>query len=274
MTVISAGIKGVDRATAFSDDELDVLKSDYGVECVAFYLGGPYYDIHGWQKADVERTRAKGFHVVPIYVGQNAIKGSPPPVLTSNQAIHDGTQAIDLLNEFGFSDPKDIAIALDVEESTYQYSPEDSAIYADEWCNTVHLHGAIPGAYGSLNFVDKMISTNRAPGWFWMARWEKKGFDNSLSLDDMPGLPNTTFTDHQRAWQYAGNVGLHGLNGNVDIDLFDITKTIAPETTTTDTQKETTVTSTESAPTASEVNDKVTAALSHLNAAINLLKEV
>ena len=219
-------VLGVDRATAFSDVELGILKEKHNVKVIMFYLGGPYYSIHGWNKADVDRTMELGFDVIPVYVGQNSVNGSTPPVLTPQQAIKDADQCIQLLDEFGFSDPKDIPVVLDVERSTYEYSPKDSAEYGDQWTKTMAMHGAIPGIYSSLGYFDEMIKTGRAPEWIVFADWVAKGFDDRLSLGDLPGIPNTQWIEHQRGWQYAGNVSVAGLQSPIDIDLFDLTKVI------------------------------------------------
>lgn len=218
----------VDRATEFTQEELDTLKNQYHVKAIGFYLGGPYYSIDGWTVEGFDRARNSGFHMLPYYIGQNAVKGSKPPVFTVQQAIADANDAVRRLDEFGFSDPKGICVALDVERSSYNYSPDDSTLYADEWCNTLHIHGSTPGVYGALETFDKMISTNRAPGFIVLASWVANGFDSRLSLADMPGLPNSQFTNYQRCWQYAGNVALNGIADRVDIGLFDSSKCIAP----------------------------------------------
>lgn len=219
---------GVDRSFEFTQEELNTLKNTYHVQAIGFYLGGPYYSGNGWTVEGFDRARNSGFHMLPYYIGQNAVKGSRPPVFTAQQAITDANDAVRRLDEFGFSDPKGHCIALDVERASYYYSPEDSTLYADEWCNTLHIHSATPGVYGSLETFDHMISTNRAPGWIVLANWVAKGFDNRLSLADLPGMPNTQFTNYQRGWQYAGNVRLNGISEAVDICLFDSTKCIAP----------------------------------------------
>jgi hypothetical protein len=222
-------VLGVDKSTAFTDTQLDELEK-LGVKAIGFYIGGPYYSINGWSKADVDRTLAKGFAMIPIYVGQNVVKGGKAPVLTAAQGSIDGTAAVGHLIDFGFKDVVGLPIVLDVERVTWDTYPEETAVYAYHWILAVRQYQIKDGIYGSVGIFDRLITDHEPPHWAWLADWVRTAIDNKLELANLPGFPPTLFSDHQRAWQYAGNVVLPTVGVAVDIDLFDSALTITKAT--------------------------------------------
>lgn len=263
---------GVDRSTAFTDAELDVLWTDHQVKVIAFYLGGPYYSINGWNKSDVDRCIAKGFKVVPIYVGQNFVTGSLAPELTAAKGSSDALEAINLMHEFGFSDVSGLPIFLDMESATYGHNPNGSDEYAYAWLLTTKQSGAVDGLYCDLTMIDAMVSKHEPPGLFWYASWRYNSISGQAKLDDMPGVPNSLFVTHQRAWQYAGNVQLTGLAGKVDIDLFDSAHCISKDAPKSVTPTEVVSASTEIVQDATQAIARINVVIGELNSIANSLK--
>ena len=214
-------VLGVDRSIAFTDTELNILYNVYSVRVIAFYLGGPYYSVDGWTKEDIDRAMNKGFHVVPIYVGQNVVPGSVLPKLTIEQGLIDAHEAISLMVKFGFGDLKHGPVLLDVEQTTAEYDLAGTLDYVESFTRSLRDDYINDGVYSSLDFISKMTEHEISPSWVCVAKWDSKTFDGKLKLDNINGLPNSVFTHNSRAWQYAGNVQVNGINSPVDIDLFD-----------------------------------------------------
>jgi Domain of unknown function (DUF1906) len=214
-------VLGVDRFSPFSDEELDKLKATDSVEVIAVYLGGPYFAGTPANAAYIDSIFARGLGVVPIYVGQNKVSKGPDPVLTVSQGEADGNHAIELFKALGIGNGSGDSIFLDVESSTFAYNAAETGMYVAQWMKTVKDADHTDGMYGSLATVDYLIRLEEPPTNFWLASWVAKTIDPSLKLDHMQGVPNSLFINHQRGWQYAGNVDIAGIVGKVDIDLFD-----------------------------------------------------
>jgi len=213
-------VLGVDRGKAFSDAELTVLKG-LGIEVLGIYIGGPYYGENGWTKSDVQLALDKEFGVVPIYVGQNFVKGSVKPTLTAEMGRSDAHQAELLMRDFDLDRTEPETVVLDVEFSTWYYDYAGTLEYVISWIETVRDNGFKPCVYGGLAIIDALIRAEKEPDYVWLASWISDKLKPKLSLDNMPGLPNSVFVNNQRAWQYSGGVILPALNGAVDLDLFD-----------------------------------------------------
>jgi len=214
-------VLGVDRFSPFSDAELDTLKATDKIEVIAVYLGGPYFAGTPANKAYVESIFARDMGIVPIYVGQNKVSKGPDPVLTIKQGEADAIHAMDLFKALGIGVETGDCIFLDVESSTFAYNKAECGMYVAEWIKTVKGNDHTDGMYGSLETVDYLIRLEEPPQNFWLASWVSSTIDPMLKLDNIPGVPNSIFFNHQRGWQYAGNVGINGIVGKVDIDLFD-----------------------------------------------------
>lgn len=221
----NAGVFGVDRDYAFSNEELNVLEK-LGVKGIGFYLGGPYYTRNGWSTDDVKRTLDAGFGLMPYYVGQNYVPKAALPKMNANQATADAHDALEkmtaLFGSLSLSDPID----LDVEQSSWNYDSEQTTEYTVAFIESVRLNHCTSVVYSGLDLISRLVEIEHDPECVHLANWVSKGIDTRLSLANMPGMPESIFINHQRNWQYAGNVLLPGLSGKVDLDLFDETRLI------------------------------------------------
>ena len=271
--MINNEVLGVDRSVAFSDTELSIL-TGINVKAIGFYLGGPYYSINGWKPEDLQRVLNSGFGVMPIYVGQNFVKGSVPPILTAEQGGIDGTNAVQLINLF-FNDKRvSGSIALDMERSTWEYNSNGATEYAKAWVDTVKKAGFKAGIYSSLDIFDRMIREGEPPSFMWIANWVSKGIDSYVSLDRIPGVPTTIFTDNQRCWQYSGNTPIHGLENGVDINLFDSELLMYKEVAVINNVPIPTVVDTETAQQEIQDNVDIEKAIAFMESAISILKGI
>ncbi|HEY1646049.1 MAG TPA: glycoside hydrolase domain-containing protein [Candidatus Saccharimonadales bacterium] len=214
-------VLGVDRSSPFSEDELDTLKATDKVEVIGVYLGGPYFAGTPANAAYIESIFSRDMGIVPIYVGQNKVSKGPDPVLTVAQGDADANHAIELFRALGIGVETGDCIFLDVESSTFAYNAAECGMYVAQWLKIIKENDHTDGMYGSLATVDYLIRLEEPPTNFWLASWVSKSVDASLKLDTMHGVPNSLFINHQRGWQYAGNVSITGIVGKVDIDLFD-----------------------------------------------------
>lgn len=223
-------VNGVDRFTPFTEDELGTLKDKAGMEVVAVYIGGPYFAGNPATKEYIALIEGKGLGWIPIYVGQNYVKGSPEPVLTVEQGEQDALHAVALFDALGYANNGKYPIFLDLEITTYNFNKEAMGLYVSTWLKTVKSHGIREGLYGSIDTADYLIRLHEPPELFWLASWVSATIDSKLKLEDMQGVPPSLFINHQRGWQYAGNTGISGIAGKVDIDLFDKEYVIYKET--------------------------------------------
>jgi hypothetical protein len=219
----------LDRGTAPSQDQARRLQDAHGVEVWGVYVGGPFYKMNGWTRADVARLSNLGMQFLPIYVGQQT-----EGVLTASQGETDAVDALNCMARFGWQ--TDAPVCLDVEASTFDDHPTASLAYARAWVRRVRAGELRPGIYAAprtlVALAGQQPADEERPDWVWAASNANDTLDPSLTLRRIKALPDELWSGRgQRAWQYAISVDSQRVtlqNVEVDISLTSVA-TRAPE---------------------------------------------
>jgi hypothetical protein len=221
-----AEMRGVDSAGAFSTAAAKILKNDYGVRWTGVYIGGPCDGGFGWDKSVVEAIHAAtGWQFMPIYVGQESSSICGASHLTAAQGAADAHQTAALMASFGWEKNRSIPVTLDVEQDTYVGDPSGTIDYVRGWIGTVRGEGYLPYVYSNPDAINAFASAHLAIDAVWVASYFYNRFE-SLTPYDLNQIGNH-FSNHNRAWQYAGDVDIPGV-GHVDCDQADFLLAPAP----------------------------------------------
>jgi hypothetical protein len=218
--------RGTDRASAFSVAEAMTLKNNYGVQWTGVYIGGPCSAGSGWNQAGVTAiANATNWTFMPTYVGQqsSAICGAHH-TLTTAQGTADGQAAANLMSTFGWEAHKNIPVALDLEAGAYESDNNGATAYTKGWVDAVHSAGYLAYVYSSY-FAINHFGGGMGIDAVWIAAYPYTSFQN-VSPYDFTQIGNL-FSNHNRAWQYAGNVPTNGAGG-VDCNTSDLLLAPAP----------------------------------------------
>jgi len=221
-----AEMRGVDTAGAFSASAARILKNDYGVRWTGVYIGGPCDGGFGWDKSVVDAIySATGWSFLPIYVGQESSSICGAHNLTTAQGESDGHNAAAIMPSFGWAKDKNIPVTLDVEQATYEGDPGGTIDYVRGWLSAVKSDGYLPYVYSNPDAINAFASAHLAIDAVWVASYFYSGFE-SVTPYDLNQIGNN-FSNHDRAWQYAGNVDIPGV-GAIDCDQADFLLAPAP----------------------------------------------
>lgn len=219
-------LQGVDRASAFSATEAHALKSNEAVQWTGVYIGGACSAGSGWTKALLTTLATnESWTFMPTWVGQQSPTICGAHDLTAARGQIDGTAAAQMMSSFGWAPNLDIPVALDLEAGTYTYSASGSIAYATAWRDTVRSAGYLAYLYSNPTAINAMYDANVKFDGAWPASWPYTSFHTGTP-EDLTSL-GTRYTDHDRAWQYAGNVSVSGA-GTVDADVSDLLLAPAP----------------------------------------------
>ena len=198
---------------------------------VGIYIGGPNRTCPQRNlNAAWVRTVSRSWRLVPIYMGRQA-----PCTFRANATEFTASSA----SSWGTSDAADAvvkarALGLLPGSAIYgdmeHYDATDTSCrdavrrYVSSWIRELHRPGYLAGVYahlysGAKHVSDSYNSTSYArPDAIWIARW-----DNSTLLTGWLGIPDSRWSDHQRAKQYRGdhNETHGGVTINIDSDRFD-----------------------------------------------------
>jgi glycoside hydrolase-like protein/putative peptidoglycan binding protein len=206
-------VQGLDRAAAPPADAAKRMLDSIGGRWWNVYIGGPSSTASGWTPELVQAYAAHGIDRFMItYAGRQ--KRGP---LTRAQGQADAVDALSRARAFGYSG--DFPICLDIEHPTFESAPGPTVQYARGWCEGIRAHGARPGIYANPDAVRAMHGKVDAD-FVWVASWVSHAathHDPHAALGVPAGLWSN---DGQRAWQYAGERSLMGLN--VDINVADL----------------------------------------------------
>jgi len=212
----AAGPIGVDSAHALSPSEAQSLQRQHGVNWSGVYIGGPCNGGFGWSRPVVQGIHdATGFQFMPIYVGQQARAICGATDLSYGRGGGDGNDAARIMGTFGWGAHAGIPVALDVEEGTFESNRGAAIEYTRGWVDAVHGAGYVAYVYSGPAALDAMVGAGVQVDGGWVASWVRNGFDPSLNPYQAPGL--RSFTNHNRAWQYSGNIP-----GGYDVDVADL----------------------------------------------------
>ncbi len=218
---------GFDRAAAFSIDEANQLKQNYGASWLNVYIGGPFFSKSNtsWTPTIVKQIGDLGFKFLSTYVGQQ--QGGN---LTSNQGQTDGTDAVNLMNKYGWKANTGSIVCLDVEQATFDSNPAGTISYINSWVSKVESQGYKTAVYGNPSTLNTLSSQSTLPDYIWLAHY---GSNYKIQMPaHLPSLdpnndtfPNPTLKSgpwqNRRAWQFAGDVSIKGFS-DIDIDYANM----------------------------------------------------
>jgi hypothetical protein len=182
------------------------------------YIGGPTSRASGWSPELVNAYVSHGIdRFMLTYAGRQW--GGP---LTAAQGQIDARQALQLAARFGYGG--NYPLCLDVEQHTFDTSPQGTIEYARAWCEGVAAAGVRPGVYA--NPAPLRAMHGKVPADFvWAASWISHGVVRH-DPRSAPGVPAGCWpAQGQRAWQYAGAYGnspCRVLGLDVDINVADL----------------------------------------------------
>ena len=221
---MAPALQGLDRAAAppaaTAKTMLDIIEGRWW----NVYIGGPYTGGKGWSPEVLKDYVAHGIdRFMLTYVGQQAGGPFKTGTLTAEQGRRDARDALAIAKRYGYTG--DFPLCLDIEMSTFNFSPSKTTSYAKAWCAAVRKAGARPGIYANPAPLEAMAKAKVPAEFVWVASWvsttagphdphEVKSFPDNLWSG--PG---------QRAWQYAGQIGKRAatvLELSVDINVADL----------------------------------------------------
>ena len=218
--------RGVDRASAFDTAEAVRLKDDHGVRWTGVYIGGPCSGGSGWDRASVEAIyKATKWSFLPTYVGQESSSICWSHDLTHARGQTDGHHAASIMPSFGWEAKRDIPVVLDVEQATFEDDRNGTIEYVRGWIETVRADGYRPYVYSNPDAINAFADEKLAIDAVWVASYFYSGFE-SVTPYDLDQIGHH-FSNHDRAWQHAGNVYVSGV-GAVDCDVSDLLLAPAP----------------------------------------------
>lgn len=214
--------QGVDRAGGIAVWEAQGLKS-LGFDWCGVYIGGPTNGGYGWSRKVVDALGdAVGWRFMPIYVGQNT-DWTPVSKLNQAQGVIDGTQAAQLMQQFGWMPNQRLVVALDVEYNTNAQHLSKAVEYMVSWCNTVTQQGYLPAIYSHAFALNAYAAVAQVPTYAWLTAWIGSG---KLANPDLKHGLTTQFTDY--AIQYTGGTWLQGQSTNFDLNAATDTFPLNP----------------------------------------------
>ena len=218
--------RGVDRAGAFSDGEAATLAANDGVTWTGAYIGGACSAGSGWSAARLTALNAAaGWSFLPIYVGQQSSSICGAHTLSYAAGSSDGADAAAIMQSYAWSPGTMIPVALDVEAGTYSADAAGTAAYVQGWLDAVHGAGYLAYVYSSPTAINALASMGLPIDAVWAASYFYSDFAD-VAPSDLQQLGGN-FSNHDRAWQYAGNVAVSGA-GNVDCNTSDLLLAPAP----------------------------------------------
>jgi hypothetical protein len=224
--------RGADSAGAFSLAAATTLATTYNVQWSGVYIGGACSAGSGWTKSKVT-SFANNLHwtFMPIYVGQQSANICGAHALTTGRGMSDGQDAANIMATYDWGPNKQIPIVLDLEGGTFNVDPTGSTNYVTGWVNAVHAAGYLAYVYSSPSAVNH-FGDGLGIDAVWIASYFYSGFKN-LSPYDLSQI-GSLFNNHNRAWQYAGDISIPGVGG-VDCNTSDLVLAPAPGGTNVDT---------------------------------------
>jgi len=210
--------QGLDRAAAPDAATAKRMLDSIGGRWWCVYIGGPTSRASGWTPELVSDYVSHGIdRFMLTYAGRQW--GGP---LTRAQGQIDARQALQLAARFGYGG--NYPLCLDVEQHTFDTSPQGTVEYARAWCEGVAAAGVRPGVYA--NPAPLRAMHGQVPAEFvWVASWISHGVVRH-DPRAAPKVPAGFWPGQgQRAWQYAGAYGGHPcrvLGLDVDINVADL----------------------------------------------------
>src|SRR5262249_19348335 len=129
-----------------------------------------------------------------------------------------------LMGTFGWAPNKKIPVALDLEAGAYSSDPAGATSYTKGWIDAVHAAGYLAYVYSSPSAINHFGAGMNIDG-VWIASYFYSSFQ-TLAPSDLSQI-GALFSNHDRAWQYAGDVPISGVGG-VDCNTSDLLLAPAP----------------------------------------------
>jgi hypothetical protein len=197
---------------------------------LGIYIGGPNRACGDGNLSNswVHSVNAMGWHLLPIYVGQQAPCTRQPHLglMSAKSEADDAASAADEAanRAAALGLARGSAIYFDLES----YGRKDAACtnlvvrYIGAWAGRLHARGYLAGVYSSagsgiIDLAHASLPGVPRPDALWIARW-----DNGRTVQD-PSVPNGVWTPHQRIKQFTGGhkESHGGVTMSIDRDWLD-----------------------------------------------------
>jgi hypothetical protein len=220
---------GFDACTAPSTQAMNAWLASSPYRAVGVYIGGSNRACSqpNLTASWVETHTAKGWHLIPTYVGLQAPNSacSSCAKLTTSQATAQGAAAaVDAVADaaalgIGPGSP----IYNDMEAYTRTASATSATLaFLEAWTEKLHALGYTSGVYSSsasgiADLVDQIGTGYTLPDDLWFANW------NGIANASDPYIPSNAWTPNQRIHQYRGghNETFGGVTINIDNNYVD-----------------------------------------------------
>jgi len=230
--------KGFDACSAPSSATMDAwLASPY--RAIGIYVGGVNRACAQPElsAAWVAHQQARGWHLLPIYLGLQAPCTTSTkeylidPAQASSQGRAEATSAVAAAAALGL--PRDSTLTFDME--AYRTGDADCTRavlrFLGAWTSRLHDLGYFSGVYSSLGsgvadlVADYRSTTRPHPDYLWFAR-----YDGDASTDN-DAIPDGYWYPHRRVHQYRGghDETYGGVTINIDNDYVDVRSLPGPQ---------------------------------------------
>jgi Domain of unknown function (DUF1906) len=191
---------------------------------IGIYIGGPNRACGDGNLSNswVHAVSAMGWHLVPIYVGQQAPCEHQPHLglMNAKNAADDAASAAENAanRAAALGIARGSAIYFDLESYGRKNAGCTNTVvrYIGAWTGRLHAEGYLAGVYSSAGSGITDLAHVSLPGLprpdaLWIARW-----DNKSTVQD-PSVPSNAWMPHQRIKQFTG--GHKESHGGVTIDI-------------------------------------------------------
>ncbi|AIE86053.1 hypothetical protein OP10G_2685 [Fimbriimonas ginsengisoli Gsoil 348] len=183
-------------------------------EWVGYYLGGPCHSDHSWRgkRAFIEEL---GFHILPVFVGNQGGTGCGHGNLTPARGAQDGKDAVAAMAADGF--PHLRYVYLDVEpvdvvtsvQQDYIRAWIESVLQDARYLPAMYLHRKNADVLRNILTQELHAHGHHAPARMWVC-----GGPASFSINDVPG--RSTVPD---AFAWQGELDTNHTFGGVTIHI-------------------------------------------------------
>lgn len=214
----------LDRVAPVARDTTRRLVAATGAKAWGFYLGGAghRHDRSAYDAASRAMLADEGLALVPIWVGAQS-------GLSHARGVEDARKAVARHEQTGSHG--DLIFA-DVERRASEGHLVEAAQYLSGWTEVLHGHGLRSGLYGAFDLPGAVARHSDAhPDVAWIARYSVDTGTRFTDLAamrarfpkdprDVRGVDRGHFTAAgRRAWQFFGDVVVHGVG--IDVSVVD-----------------------------------------------------
>ena len=219
----------VDRASVLMPEEAAALDAKGFAGCMV-YIGGPAAGPanESWTPERVSEIRAAAptWSCLPVWVAPT-ISGSK----SFDEGMHQGVQASNAMESFGWHRDRGRVVMLDTERSTYGDHPELVLPFCQGFAKQVYEQGYVAGQYGNPILMEALATMEGPiPAVVVIAHYIRTGGTPAFPVTP-PALqaePSLHYWSHggRAGWQYWNEVEL--LHGHAPFDVSTVSMPLDP----------------------------------------------